>query len=247
MIESTFCHLPRISLAEEKNLWRKGLRNWDELLCWAAVYDNDARYRQLQEAIARSRAAVALQNAGLFLRELPESEWFRIYPDFSSQLYYLDIETDGLDDNAAITCVSILNAGTMVSFLETESLESAAETLASVRIAVTFNGTRFDIPRLMQRFPSFYPKFHLDLARILRKREVRGTLRDVASRFGWNQDGDNATINNGKEAAQAWVAFQQSGNRSVVDALRDYTRRDVQMLEFVLRALARKHARASVS
>jgi uncharacterized protein YprB with RNaseH-like and TPR domain len=247
MIESTFCHLPRISLAEEKNLWRKGLRNWDELLCWAAVYDDDDRYRQLEVAIARSRAAVESQSAGFFLKELPESEWFRIYPDFSSQLHYLDIETDGLDENAAITCLSILNAGTMVTFLETEDLESAAETLASVRIAVTFGGTRFDIPRLMRRFPGFYPKFHLDLARILGKRKVRGTLKDVASRFGWNRGGENATIKNGEEAARAWVAFQESGDRSVLDALRDYNRKDVQVLEFVLWALARRHARASAS
>lgn len=135
----------------------------------------------------------------------------------------------------------------MVSFLETENLDSAAETLAAIRIAVTFNGTRFDIPRLVRRFPGSYPEFHLDLARILGRRKIRGSLKDVATRFGWNQDGENAAIRNGEEAAQAWSAFQQSGDRSFVDALCDYNRKDVRMLEFVLRALARRYARASAS
>jgi uncharacterized protein YprB with RNaseH-like and TPR domain len=140
-----------------------------------------------------------------------------------------------------------MNAGTMVTFMETEGLESAAETLASVRIAVTFNGTGFDIPRLMRRFPDFCPKYHLDLAKILKKRKVHGTLKDVALRFGWSREEADGMIKNGREAAQAWGTFLQSGDRSILGSLRRYNQKDVQILEFVLQALARRHARAHVS
>jgi uncharacterized protein len=231
----------------EKDLWRRGIRNWNDLLCQSAVHDADDRYAELQGAIARSQKAVASQNAEFFLQELPKQEWFRIYPVFRSQLHFLDIETDSLSENATITCLSIMNEGTMVTFMETEGLESAAEPLASVQIAVTFNGTGFDIPRLMRRFPTFYPKYHLDLAQILKKRKVHGTLKDVASRFGWSRDGADGAIKNGREAAQAWGTFLQSGDRSILGSLRRYNQEDVQILEFVLQTLARRHARAHVS
>lgn len=244
MIESTFCHLPGISLAIEKDLWRRGIRHWNDLLRHSAVHDNDNHYAELQRAIARSRKAVGSQDAMFFLYQLPESEWFRVYPQFRSQLHFLDIETDSLDENAAITCLSIMNAGTMVTFVETENLESAAEALISVRIAVTFNGAGFDIPRLMRRFPRFCPKYHLDLAHIFKKRKIHGTLKDIASKLGWTPERTDQMINNGREAAEAWNAFLQSKDRSILNALRCYNQKDVQMLEFLLHALARRYARA---
>lgn len=247
MIESTFCHLPRISLATEKDLWRRGIRNWNDLLCHSAIHDDDNRYAELQEAIVRSRKAVASRNARFFLRELPEPEWFRIYPKFRSQLHFIDIETDSLNENASITCLSIMNAGTVVTFMETEDLESATEALFYVQIPVTFNGACFDIPRIMCRFPGFCPKYHLDLARILKKRKIHGTLKDVASRFGWSRDRADGMINNGSQAAQAWGTFLQSGDRSILGSLRRYNQQDVKMLEFVLHALARQYARALLS
>jgi hypothetical protein len=140
MIESTFCHLPGISLAEEKALWRKGIRTWDDLLCWAAVFASDDRYAQLKTGVAGSRAAVASQSPGFFLRALPESEWYRVYHDFPAKMHCLDIETSGLRDDAEITCISILNADRMDSFVATDDLESAADRLASIRIVVTYNG-----------------------------------------------------------------------------------------------------------
>ena len=117
MIKSTFCHLPGISLADEKDYWRKGIHTWDDLLCWASVFANDARYAALQTAIANSKAAVASQIPGFFLKDLPESEWYRVYGDFPTQIHCLDIETDGLQEDAQITCLSVLNAGKMCSFI----------------------------------------------------------------------------------------------------------------------------------
>jgi len=247
MIKSTFCHLPGISLADEKDYWRKGIHTWDDLLCWASVFANDARYAALQTAIANSKAAVASQSSGFFLKDLPESEWYRVYGDFPTQIHCLDIETDGLQEDAQITCLSVLNAGKMCSFISGDDLESAAEELAEVRIAVTFNGSRFDIPRLMRHFRRFCPKYHLDLARLLRKRKIRGTLKDVAIRFGWKQDREAAAIVDGEDAARAWAEYEQSGDPSILESLRAYNQKDVQKLDFILRVLLRRHARSAAS
>ena len=247
MIESTFCHLPGISLTDERDYWRKGIRTWDDLLCWASVFTNDARYAALQSAIADSKAAVMTQSPGFFLKDLPESEWYRVYRDFPKQIHCLDIETDGLQEDARITCLSVLNAGEMSTFISGDDLESATEKLGQIRIAVTFNGTRFDIPRLMRHFRRFCPKYHLDLARLLRKRKIRGTLKDVAIRFGWKQDGEAAAITHGEDAARAWSEYQQSGDPSILESLRAYNQKDVQRLDFILRVLLRRHARSSAS
>jgi len=247
MIESTFCHLPGISLADEKEFWRKGIRTWDDLLCWASVFASDARYAALQTAIANSKAALATQSPGAFLKDLPEPEWYRVYCDFRAQIHCLDIETDGLQESAQITCLSILSAGEMCTFIGGDNLELATEKLAEIRIAVTFNGTRFDIPRLMRHFPGFRPRFHLDLAKVLRTRKIRGSLKDVAVRFGWKQDEEAAAIANGEDAARAWSNYQQSGDPSILDSLRAYNQEDVQRLDFILRVLLRRHAHSSTS
>jgi len=247
MIESTFCNLPGISLTDEKDYWRKGIRTWDDLLCWAAVFANDARYAALQTAIADSKAALATQRPGFFLKDLPESEWYRVYCDFPTQIHCLDIETDGLQENAKITCLSVLSAGKMCTFISGDNLELAREKLAEIRIAVTFNGSRFDIPRLMRHFPRFCPRFHLDLAKVLRKRKIRGSLKDLAVRFGWKHDGEGATITNGEDASRAWSEYQQSGDPSILESLRVYNQKDVQRLDFILRVLVRRHGRSSAS
>ena len=247
MIESTFCHLPGISLAEEKDLWRKNLRTWDDLLCWAAVFTNDDRYSQLKKGVADSQAAVASQSPEVFLRALPESEWYRTYHDFPAQMHCVAIETNGLDENREITCISILTAGRMHSFIGTDDLESAAASLAKIRIAVTFNETQLDIPRLMRRFSRFLPKYHVDLARILGKQRIRGNLTDGAARLGWTQDGKISAIANGEEAAEAWANYEQSGDQPILEMLRAYSQKDVRRLEFILRVLVRRHVLASMS
>ena len=244
MIESTLCHLPSISLAEVKNLRRKGLRNWDDLLCWAAVYADDARYRTLEEAIIRSRQALASQNAGFFLKNMPESEHYRIYPDFTPQIFFLDIETEGLDQDAEITCLSVLNMDIMRSYLCTDGLDSAERLLGQIRIAVTFHGTRFDIPRLMRRFPGLRVRFHIDLARIIKFHKLSGGLKDVVLRLGWKPKGNPSTITNGQQAAEAWHSYQQSADSSILRDLQAYNQEDVQMLRFLIRALVSQHARS---
>ena len=174
MIETSFCHLPGISLTDETEFWRQGIRTWNDLLCWASVFADDARYAELQSAIADSKVALASQRPGFFLKDLPESEWYRVYCDFPAQIHCLDIETDGLREGAKITCLSVLSAGEMCTFISGDNLGLATEKLAEIRIAVTFNGTRFDIPRLMRHFPGFCPRFHLDLAKVLRTTENTG-------------------------------------------------------------------------
>ncbi|KKL47601.1 hypothetical protein LCGC14_2333890 [marine sediment metagenome] len=244
MIESTLCHLPHVSLAEEKNLWRKGICNWDDLQCWAAVHADDARYQTLEEAIARSRRALASQDVGFFLKNLPESEYYRIYPDFARQVFFLDIETDGLDQDAEITCLSVLNMDVMRSYLCTDDFGSAERLLGRVRIAVTFHGTRFDMPRLMRRFPDFRVRFHIDLARTLRFHKVSGGLKDVALRLGWRSNSNPSTITNGQQAAEAWHSYQQSADSSILRDLQAYNQEDVQMLRFIICALVSRHARS---
>ncbi len=247
MIESTFCHLPGISLADEREFWRKGICTWDDLLCWASVFTNDDRYAALQSAIADSKAAVSTQRAGYFLKDLPESEWYRVYGDFRAQIHCLDIETDGLQEGAKITCLSVLSAGEMCTFTGRENLESAAVKLAKIRIVVTFNGTSFDIPRLMRNFPAFRPRFHLDLAKVLRTLKIRGSLKDVAVRFGWKQDTSPIGIANGEEAARAWGKYRNSGDPAILESLRAYNQKDVERLDFILRVLLRRFADRSSS
>ncbi len=237
MIESTFCHLPYISVQRERELWNKGVRDWDGLLCWASVFASDDRYRALQEKIDRSRWALENQNAAFFLKELPESECYRVYPDLSGCIFFLDIETDGLEDDAAITCLTVMNAGKLLSFTKGRDLEEAEALLATIKIAVTFCGTGFDIPRLIRHFPNFSVKIHIDLAKVLRRHKLRGGLKEISFRLGWKKEPGEMGILDGREAVEKWEKYRETGKEVLLEQLIDYNQRDVQMLEFVMRKM----------
>jgi uncharacterized protein YprB with RNaseH-like and TPR domain len=69
----------------------------------------------------------------------------------------------------------------------------------------------------------------------------------VAVRLGWKLNDVAEAIENGKDASRAWLEYQQSGNPSVLEALRVYNQKDVQMLDFILHVLLRRHAQSSAS
>ncbi len=236
LIKSTFCHLPGISLDGEMSLWRKGIKTWDDLLCDGAVHWNDEYYHKVLHVIKESNQALKSKDIDFFFKVMPESELYRLYPDFKDSFYFLDIETEGLHEDAEITCFSILHKKKMNSFLISDGFMQAENELHKIKVILTFNGTDFDIPRLQRKFPDFSPPYHIDLMQTLRDNGFSGGLKDLTKRFGWNSKNDEVILN-GAEAAKFYEEYKSTGNKTLIEELVSYNKEDVFMLQFLVRRL----------
>src|SRR5437588_7890305 len=97
MLERTFVHIPGIGPRTERSLWKRGIRNWEDVEqeCFPEVVRAALR-RKLQEYIPKSREAFKRKDAAFFERLSVIGEAWRIFPEFSDECVYLDIETTGL-------------------------------------------------------------------------------------------------------------------------------------------------------
>lgn len=99
MLQQTFIHIPGIGKLTERDLWRHGIRNWDDADRFEKRFGAvGARlHHKLDEYIPRSREAVRRKDALFFDRLSTLGEAWRVFPEFSDECVYLDIETTGLE------------------------------------------------------------------------------------------------------------------------------------------------------
>ncbi len=234
MLRATFLHLPGIGPATEAELWRRGVRDWADLR--AASPSAGA----LTGAIAGSEAALGARDAGWFARRLPESEHWRMYPEFAAETAYLDIETTGLSPfEGIVTVATVHGAGRTRSFVAGEDLEELPAYLRRFGVLVTFNGSRFDVPFLRVAFPQLVaPPAHIDLRFVLYRLGLSGGLKRIESTLGI---GDRSGVEGiyGLEAVRLWQEFRR-GNAGALDRLVRYNRADTTNLEPLLALAARE-------
>src|SRR4051812_10233063 len=97
MLQQTFIHIPGIGKHTELGLWESGIRSWDDADQPTRLGGVSQRLREkIYDYIPRSREAVRQKNAAFFERLSVLGEAWRLFPDFSQDCVYLDIETTGL-------------------------------------------------------------------------------------------------------------------------------------------------------
>jgi uncharacterized protein len=238
VIRSTFVHLPGIGPATEAELWRRGIRDWTELLAPVAVRGSagDA----LAAAIDASERALATRDIGWFARRLPSGEHWRLYPAFEPETAFLDIETTGLSPFAGIVTVTTVHGGGKVrSFVAGDDLEELPAYLRRFGVLVTFNGSRFDVPFLQAAFPQLVPPpAHIDLRFVLYRLGLSGGLKRIEATLGV---GDRHGVEgvDGLQAVRLWQEYRR-GNPAALDRLIRYNRADTSNLKPLLELAVRE-------
>ncbi|HXY47603.1 MAG TPA: ribonuclease H-like domain-containing protein [Thermoplasmata archaeon] len=235
MLRSTFLHLPGVGPVVEADLWRAGVRDWQDLLPRAREWGVGTRERaRWEREIAASEAALRDRNAGWFGRRLPQREHWRLYPDFARETAFLDIETTGLSPYAGIvTVVGVHGGGSTRSFIAGEDLEELPAYLRRFQVLVTFNGSRFDIPFLEVALPQLVvPSVHVDLRFLLYRIGEAGGLKRIEARLAI---GDRSGVEgvDGLEAVRLWQEYRR-GSSAALDRLVRYNRADTVNLEPLL-------------
>jgi len=241
VIRSTFVHLPGVGPATEAELWRRGIRDWRELAAADPTPVRRPGSEAVSAALRASERALAARDVAWFARRLPESEHWRLYPEFAEETAFLDIETTGLSPFAGIVTVTTVHGGGKVrSFVAGEDLEELPAYLRRFGVLVTFNGSRFDVPFLRATFPQLVPPpAHIDLRFVLYRLGLSGGLKRIEATLGVG-DREGVEGVDGLQAVRLWHEYRR-GNAAALDRLVRYNRADtsnlVPLLDLAVREL----------
>jgi len=234
VIERSFQLLPGIGPWRERDLWSRGLVDWNAFR--AAPHLSELPTRQAESLgarIAEAEAALAYRDLAHLAGLLPTREHWRLYPAFLDEAVFLDIETDGAA-NGRPTVVSLFDKQGLHVFIQGRNLEELPEALRRSTLWVSFNGRCFDVPVLQKHFDGLpEPIVHLDLRFLCHRVGLRGGLKSVEQTVGIARPPHLRGLG-GLDAVVLWRSWR---SHEAVEALRflvEYNLYDA----FQLRALA---------
>ena len=126
MLESTFCHIPRVSPRTERRLWDTGVLSWQDIPSSATVTLSRVRWDDVQSHIDESYRQLRADNPHFFAATLPSALHWRLFPEFRHRLAYLDIETTGLaPPQDKITTIALYDGRDVRCYVRGQNLAQA--------------------------------------------------------------------------------------------------------------------------
>ena len=235
MLKSTFIHIPGVGLSTERKLWARGICTWQDAAeaiatqrtCLGSVGP------KLQTYLPKTIGALDRRDAGFFERLSRFGESWRLYHEFAAESVYIDIETTGLSPSYDdITVVGTFNGREYKAFVAGHNLKDLSRELGKYAVAVTFNGSGFDMRFLRRHFSSSIPPVHIDLRWTTYKLGYRGGLKEIEPRFGQRRSTRLANLD-GFDAIILWNRHCQ-GDRDALKLLIEYNQADVVNLRPIM-------------
>ena len=231
-LKQTFIHVPGVGPLTEQRLWREGILSWEDYFAGKSYrLLPPSLCQRLDEHLEESVDALALGHARHFETLLPAGEVWRIYPEFSKSVAFLDIETTGLFAGANdITVIGLFDGEKTKVFIRGVNLADFAEEIGKYALIVTFNGKQFDLPFIRRVFGELPPhQAHIDLRYPLRKLGYTGGLKAIEAQLGLEREGVLKGVN-GFLAVLLWKEYE-AGNERALDTLIRYNLEDVVNLQ----------------
>jgi uncharacterized protein YprB with RNaseH-like and TPR domain len=222
-------HCSGIGPVRLERLHSAGVHSWSDVVEHAERIPGQNR-QELTDECRRCLEALQTSDIRYFVdRFMPQDRW-RILAHFFGDLSYFDIETAGLENDAPITVIVCWHDGRLHRFVEHENLDEFLELLDEVTLIGSFNGSSFDVPRVLDTFhiPAL-PCPHIDLRWICYHRGLRGSLKNISTRIGITRPGDLQDVD-GAVAVQLWHAWDSRQERHALDQLIRYCSADVLLL-----------------
>ncbi|MGI0148482.1 MAG: ribonuclease H-like domain-containing protein, partial [Thermoplasmata archaeon] len=223
MLRETFVHVRGVGYRTEERLWRSGFRTWDDFSESRRPPPIPARLaRSVEDELDRSAEALRRGRHRYFARALPSRDQWRAWRDFRRRAVYLDIETTGLSiGRNAVTVVGLYDGTRKRSFVQGENLEKLPGAIQGMKLLVTFNGSRFDVPFLRKAFPRMaFDQIHMDVLHPLRRLGFVGGLKSIEAEMGISRS-DETTGLRGFDAIRLWHAYE-AGDDDALDLLLEY-------------------------
>jgi uncharacterized protein YprB with RNaseH-like and TPR domain/predicted nuclease with RNAse H fold len=236
MLHKTFIHIPGIGKQTERDLWQHGIQSWDDADRFEKRFGFAGPRLQstLDEYIPLSRAAIENRDAAFFQRLTALGEAWRVYPEFSDQCVYLDIESTGLSTVFdTVTVVGVYDGKRYTVFTQGNNLEEVQRALEKYSVVVTFNGSGFDLRFLKNTFPKLVlPPIHIDLRWMSKRLGYSGGLKELERSLGIARKSEIAEID-GLDATVLWAKYLR-GDNAALDTLINYNTEDVVHLKAIM-------------
>ena len=231
MLQNTFVHLAGFNHAQETELWRGGVKDWDDFL---ETFGRNSIYKKNCVKVASAKHALHLCDGEYFAANLPDRESWRAYPDFKN-IAYLDIETTGLSpDSDYVTVAGLYDGKNVKSYIHGKNMCELIPDISQYDVVVTFNGKRFDLPFLKKRYSIRFPPIHIDLLPLMQSLGQFGGLKKIEERFGLKRDSDLCGLC-GFDAVRLWRIYDNKGCKESLDRLVRYNAADIKNLQTLLK------------
>src|SRR5580698_10637665 len=236
MLQQTFIHIPGIGKHTEQELWEHGIQSWDDADRFEKRFGfAGARLQsKLDEYIPLSRSAIENRDAAFFQRLTALGEAWRVFPEFSDECVYLDIESTGLSTVFdSVTVVGLYDGKRYDVFTQGDNLDEVQRALQRYSVVVTFNGAGFDLRFLKNTFPELVlPPIHIDLRWVSRRLGYAGGLKELERSLGITRKTGVAEME-GFDATVLWAKYLR-GDNSAFEQLVEYNTADVVHLKAIM-------------
>lgn len=230
MLQHTFCHVRGIGPGLEARLWEAGLSTWSDFLSDPAPPVPRPRRPFVREALALSLERQ--HDARYFAATLPGKQHWRLLPDFSDQVAYLDIETEGLSkERCGITTIAVYDGHEVKTYVRGKNLDDFPADIKRYGLLVTYNGSQFDLPMLAATFGLNFDQAHIDLRFALKEVGVTGGLKKCEKHFCLDRGA--LTGLDGFAAVILWQQYIRYGSKGALQTLLAYNVADVLSLELL--------------
>jgi uncharacterized protein YprB with RNaseH-like and TPR domain/predicted nuclease with RNAse H fold/dephospho-CoA kinase len=236
MLTYTFQHIRGIGVKKERELWRSGIKSWEEL---AAREESQLSMfvsrpdRSGTDPVTESLRAWKSEDAEYFAHRLSRQEHYRIALSFPAKTLFLDIETTGLStyyDSITVVGWSIdTQYGVYIKGGDANPLRAA---LSSAKAIVTFNGALFDLPFIRHEFSDIHiPAAHVDLRFFSRRVGLKGGQKEIEKQLGVERPTPLQGIE-GVAAPLLWHRYKQ-GDMEALKLLISYNHADVEGMKYI--------------
>ncbi|MDR3691312.1 MAG: ribonuclease H-like domain-containing protein [Fimbriimonas sp.] len=243
MLESTFLHIPGLTVANEAALWQAGCLSWRDLSEGLDRFSyGDVERSVVKRTLDKSYKSLEKRDGAFFKKGLGLKEAWRAYPEFKDSCLYLDIETDGGRSGASVTTIGMFDGVEFKCLIKGQDLDEFPSIASQYGMLVTFFGANFDLPMLEKRFPGIrFKQLHLDLCPTLHRLGLRGGLKKIEKQLGIER-GDDTDGLGGLDAIRLWRRYTLLGDDQALETLIAYNREDVVNMEY-LAGYAYQHLR----
>ena len=239
MITEALQHCRGVGEVRLSRLHQAGVRTWHDALTNTDLIPDGLRQAVVEEC-QRSLTALSECDIRYFTDRLCPADRWRILHEYLDRATYFDIETTGLNYDDTITVIACRHKGELLTFVEHENLDDFLDLLDDVELLLSFNGSSFDIPRLLDTFhiPEL-PCAHLDLRWLSYHSNLHGGLKQITFEMGLKRPDDLRNAD-GDLAIELWSRWRNQQDESARRLLLRYCAADVLLLEPLARHLARR-------
>jgi uncharacterized protein YprB with RNaseH-like and TPR domain len=232
MLNHSFLHLPGIGETTERKLWDQGVRSWDDLESSLGDIFGAKKAATVAASLDESRAAFESGEFKYFADRMKGAHMWRLIPECSDAVAYLDIETTGLGfpPQSHSTTIAVLFKGEIRVEHEPERKRALLERIeAEAKMLVTFNGMCFDMPFLRHETGLQFGLPHVDLCIWFRRHDIRGGLKAIQRAFPQVHQRSSMDID-GFDAVRLWRMHERGVPRAL-ETLMTYNAEDSLVLQ----------------